>query len=212
MGIVSSFVNNLTTNGVLTADAINNASLNSITSIPGGGDLKLISEATASSSASIEFSLGSYKEYQFYFVNMHPQNNGIDFTFQTSIDNGSNYNVIITSTNFYAYHSEGDYTTLTYNTADDQAQGTSFQPLITDMGNANDESLTGSLQLFSPSSTTYVKHFISRMQGYNGVNPGSADMYTAGYFNNGANNLTNIKFQMSSGNIDAGTIKMFAVV
>jgi hypothetical protein len=37
-----------------------------------GGNMVLVSSATASASATIDFTLGSYKEYQFYFVNIHP--------------------------------------------------------------------------------------------------------------------------------------------
>ena len=193
-----------------------NNSLSAVTALPAsvsGGGLNLISTQTASSSATIDFTSGidsTYKEYIFKFYDIHPATDQTDFTFQTDTGTNTNYNQTITSTNFYAFHSEGDFTTLTYNTADDQAQGTSFQPLITDMGNANDESWVGSLQLFAPSSTTFVKHFISRMQGYNGVNAGSLDMYTAGYINT-TTALTRVQFKMSSGNIDSGVIKLYGV-
>jgi hypothetical protein len=48
---------------------------------------------------------------------------------------------------------------LEYDTALDLAQSTADQPLG-DSGNDNDQALSGYLQLFNPSSTTYVKHFI----------------------------------------------------
>ena len=182
-------------------------------SISSLGSLVFISKQTASSSATISFTSGidsTYKEYIFYFVNMHPATDQTDFTFQANVAGGADYNETITSTNFYAFHSEGDYTTLTYNTADDQANGTAFQPLITDMGNANDESMVGYLHLFNPSSTTFVKHFISRMQGYNGANAGSLDMYSAGYFNT-TSAIDEIQFKMASGNIDSGQILLFGL-
>jgi hypothetical protein len=195
----------------------NNNSLSSITSLPAsisGGGMTLISTQTASSSATISFTSGidsTYDEYVFKFYDIHPATDQKDFTFQVDTGTNTNYNQTITSTNFYAFHSEvGGTTVLTYNTADDQAQGTAFQPIITDMGNANDESWVGSLQLFAPSSTTFVKHFISRMQGYNGVNAGSLDMYTAGYVNT-TTALTRVQFKMSSGNIDSGVIKLYGV-
>ena len=211
MGIVSSFVNNLTTNGVLTADAINNASLNSITSIAGAGDFKLISEATASSSASIDFTLGSYKEYQFYFVNIHPQNNNSEFQFQCSIDNGSTYGVTLTSTHFRTVHRENDsFNTLGYNSTYDLAQSTAYQQLTRDTSNDADISANGFLDLFNPSSTTYVKHFICTTATTD-TDPASENEYVAGYFNT-TSALTNIRFKFDSGNIDAGTIKMFGIV
>jgi hypothetical protein len=53
-----------------------------------GGSLNLISEQTASSSASISFTSGidsSYRTYMFKFINMHPQTDGADFTFNFSL-------------------------------------------------------------------------------------------------------------------------------
>jgi hypothetical protein len=55
---------------------LNNRAVKDVTqfgSISSLGSLVHISTATASASASIEFTLGDYKEYQFYFVNIHPQ-------------------------------------------------------------------------------------------------------------------------------------------
>jgi hypothetical protein len=57
---------------------LNNRAVKDVTqfgSISSLGSLTHISTATASSSASIEFTSGidsTYKEYVFYFVNMHP--------------------------------------------------------------------------------------------------------------------------------------------
>ena len=194
----------------------NNQSLTAITALPSavsGGAMTLLETQTASSSATLSFTSNiddTYDEYVFKFYDIHPATDETDFTFQANVAGGADYNETITSTNFYAFHSEGDYTTLTYNTADDQANGTAFQPLITDMGNANDESMVGYLHLFNPSSTTFVKHFISRMQGYNGANAGSLDMYSAGYFNT-TSAIDEIQFKMASGNIDAGVIKLYGI-
>ena len=182
-------------------------------SISSLGSLVHISTATASSSASIEFSLGDYKEYKFFFVNIHPSTSLTYFTFQCSTDGGSNYNTTMTTTVFDAYHDEADlYTALEYRSPEDQAQGTAFQKLSPYVvGNENDSSLSGSLNLFNPSSTTYVKHFIANTQEVNSTgSPYSVNAYVSGYFND-TNDLTNIKFQMSSGNIDAGQILLFGV-
>jgi len=175
-----------------------------------GGSLVLVSSATASSSASIEFSLGSYKEYKFYFVNIHPATNDIHFQFNLSTDGGSNYNVTKTTTFFRAYHADSDIGgALEYRTANDLAQSTSFQPLAIDLDNISDASSAGSMSLYNPSSTTYVKHFIGRMTSHSSSNY-TYDLYTAGYANT-TSALTNIKFEMSSGNIDDGKILMFGV-
>ena len=80
------------------------------------------------------------------------------------------------------------------------------------MSNAADNGGAGELWLFNPSSTTYVKHFISRFKpNYSGgSNPYSHDGYTAGYINTTAA-VTAAQFKMNSGNIDAGTIKLYGI-
>jgi len=192
---------------------LNNKAVANVTSIPVAlGDMVLVSSATASASASIEFTLGNYKEYQFYFVNMHPQNDNSGFLFNFSTDGGSNYNVVKTSTSFGAYHNEADGdTTLAYDTSADLSQSTSFQNLLFsgNIGNDNDQNCGGFMSVFNPSSTTYVKHFIARVNYTHPANY-TIDSFTAGYANT-TSALTNIRFQMSSGNIDDGKILMFGI-
>jgi len=190
---------------------LNNKAVANVTSIPVAlGDMVLVSSANASSSAYIEFTLGNYKEYQFYFVNIHPSTDAVDFEFNLSIDSGSNYNVTKTSTSFVAYHQENDTAAgVTYATAMDLAQSTAYQNITDEVGNGADESVSGSLTLFNPSSNVFVKHYISNVNNYyKGDAPNNH--YIAGYANT-VSPLTNIRFQMSSGNIDAGTILMYGI-
>ena len=212
--ITRSFANNLTTGGVLKADAFNNASLNNVTALNAAvatGSMILVSSATASSSASIEFSLGSYKEYQFFFIDIHPSVDGAYLNFNFSTDNGSNYNVTKTSTYFGAYHFENDSATdLPYRTDQDLAQGTGFQNLTRNIGNDNDENASAILNIFNPSSTTYVKHFLGTTSETN-RDVAILNNFVAGYANT-TSALTNIKFQMDTGNIDDGTILMYGIV
>ena len=147
----------------------NNNSLSAITSVPsgvGGGSLNLISTQTASSSSTISFTSGidsTYKKYIFKFYNIHPSAEA-SFGINFSTDGGSNYNVAKTTSSFYAFQNEsGSSTTLQYRSAYDLAQGTGSAPLGGDvMTTLDDECGTGFLHLFDPSSTTFVKHFISR--------------------------------------------------
>src|SRR6056300_280648 len=176
------------------------------------GKLTLLSTQTASASSSIDFTSGidsTYDSYVFKFINIHPQNDGIDFFFNLSTDGGTNYNVTKTTTFFGAYNSEGDSSALDYFSAEDIAQSTSDAKLFNDLGNGNDESLSGYLQIFNPSSTTFVKHIISVNNGYNGGNF-CVNNFIAGYGNT-TSAVNAIRFQMESGNIDAGTIKMYGV-
>ena len=192
---------------------LRNNALDNLTSFEGSaslGDMVFISSATASSSASIEFDLGSYKEYKFFFVNIHAATSGAEYQFNLSTDNGSNYNVTKTSTAFESYHTEADGAWgLTYQAAGDHAQGTGDQQLYRNMSTDNDGSFSGYLTLFNPSSDTFVKHWVSRGNGFN-VTPTSIDWYSAGYANT-TSALTNIIFRMSSGNIDDGKILMFGI-
>ena len=175
--------------------------------------LHLIASATASSSATLEFTSGidsTFNEYQFQFVNMHPQTDEVNFSFQFNAVGESGFNETITSTVFKAYHNEADGTTsLGYDTARDQTQGTGFELLGYDVGNDNDQSVSGVVTLYAPSSTTYVKHFVTRTNvAY--ITDYTIDFHTAGYINTTAA-IDEIQFKMSSGNIDAGTIYMYGV-
>lgn len=188
---------------------LNNKAVANITSLPVAlGDMVLVSSATASSSASIEFTLGNYKEYQFYFVNIHPSSNNL-FQFQVSTDGGSNYGVAITSTAFDDGHAENDsFTFFEYQVDSDLAQSTGFQTLIRQIGIDNDNCAVGTLQIFNPSSSVYVKHFLSR---FNTSVSYTIQQHIAGYINS-SSPINSIKFQMSGGaTIDSGTILMYGI-
>lgn len=201
--------------------SVSNNALSNISVLPASiptGALTLIKSITASASASIEFINGTngvvldgtYSSYIFSFSDIHPSVDNAGLYFQTSTDNGLNYNTTLTSTFFYAYHFESDTpTALGYDTSMDQANGTSFQRLIDAIGFEADESGAGSMQLFNPSSTTYVKHYLSNCNSYvDGTF--TTNYYSAGYFNT-TSAINAIKFQMSTGNIDDGTIKLYGV-
>ena len=197
--------------------AANDKSMSNITALPSGVSAKsliLLATETASSSATISFTSNidsTYKEYIFKFIDIHPATDQKNLTFQVDTGTNTNYNQTITSSSFYLYHNEGDTTTsLQYITGYDQAQGTGFQILSESTGNANDECVCGTLHLFDPSNTTFVKHFMSRTQAAEGTGY-SGDTYVAGYINT-TTAITRVQFKMASGNIDAGTIKMYGVV
>nr|BAR32313.1 hypothetical protein [uncultured Mediterranean phage uvMED] len=193
-----------------------NNSLSAITTLPAsisGGGLNLISTQTASSSATIDFTSGidsTYKEYIFKFYNMHPATNNVKWTFQSDTGTNTNYNQTITSTDFISQHSESDSATeLGYASANDQAQGTAFQPIGQLIGNGNDECVSGTLHIFDPSNTTFVKHFIANTNVYR-QDDYTREHFTAGYFNT-TTALTRFRFKFDSGNIDSGVIKLYGV-
>jgi hypothetical protein len=194
-----------------------NNSLSAVTTLPAsisGGGLNLISTQTASSSATIDFTSGidsTYKEYIFKFYDIHPATDNTQFSFQVDTGTNTNYNQTITSTFFDAYHDESDSDyAVGYRTALDQAQGTAFQNLTGFSGNGNDECSSGTLHIFQPSSSVFVKHFISNINDYTFANYVS-NSYVSGYINT-TTAITRVQFKMSSGNIDSGTIKLYGVI
>ena len=74
------------------------------------------------------------------------------------------------------------------------------------VGNGNDECMVGYLELFNPSSTTFVKHFHIPKQMVM-VRQELTGGFVAGYFNT-TSAIDAIQFKMNSGNIDSGTIKI----
>ena len=199
---------------------LNNRALRSATTVgttTALGAMTFIKKLTASSSATLSFVDGSnsvvldntYKEYLFTFNNMHPATDGIYFSFQGSTDTGSSYGVNITSAAYRARHNENDSNaTLAYNTDFNLAQSTNFNQLIV-IGNGSDESASGTLHLFNPSSTTFVKHFICRSNGYHSSDF-THEAGIGGYFNT-TSAIDAIQFKMSSGNIDAGDICLYGI-
>ena len=182
------------------------------------GSLILIKTLTASSSATLSFVNGTsdvvldstYKEYMFIFNDIHPSEDNRNFGFTMSVDGGSNYNVAKTTTIFYSYHDESDNTPgIVYHGGKDLAEGTGNQMVLVETGNDNDQSASGFLHLFNPSSTTFVKNFISVGNSYEATN-NNQNSYVAGYGNT-TSAVNAIQFSMSSGNIDAGTVQLFGV-
>ena len=193
----------------------NNNSISSVTALDSiaSGDLNLITTNTISSGVS-ESSFTSnidstYDTYLFKFINIHPANDGENFTVGFR-DGSTDYDATKTTTVFRAYHTEnGSGAALGYRTSEDIAQGTGFQIINFEVDNDADSSCCGELFLFSPSSTTFAKHFISRGQTVQTASTSRED-YVAGYCNT-TTAIDGVQFKMSGGNIDSGVIKMYGL-
>ena len=195
----------------------NNQSLTAITALPAavsGGAMTLLETQTASSSSTLSFTSNidsTYDEYVFKFIEIHGSADA-QFQLNFSVDGGSNYNVTKTTTKFSAYHNEADDGAgIGYDSNDDMAQGTGFVS-ITANGNQdseNDECMNGTMHLYNPSSTTFVKHFITR------TSSNIDSDYLSDAFNGGYGNTTSainaVQFKFASGNIDSGVIKLYGV-
>ena len=213
--IARNIANKITTSGVFTSGAITNASVTGITVLANASDgITFISSQTASNSSSLSFTSGltsTYKAYKFVFSSIHPATDVVHFQFNMSTDGGSNYNVTKTTTAFVAFHNEADTETgLVYDAPSDLAQSTSYQRLDVGgaVGNDADQTISGSLTLFNPSSTIYVKHFISNLN-FSDYGNYANNSFIAGYGNT-TSAVNAIRFQMSSGNFD-GTIYLYGI-
>ena len=180
----------------------------------GASSQVLLKKVEASSDATISFTNdllnSNFKEYIFTFISMHPATDNVFLSFNCSTDNGSNYNVTHTTTFIRANNNEADSSqNFAYMDGSDAAQQTSFQVLEDGNSNDNDHGSSGYLHLFNPSSSTFQKLFYSRI---NTTSAGdfTLDNHVGGTFNT-ASAIDAIQFKFSSGNIDAGTIKMHGV-
>ena len=199
----------------MSINVCNDRSMASITSLPSGvsgSSLVLLSTTTASSSATVDITSNidsTYKEYIIKFINIHPATDGANLGVQFNASGGSGFNETLTTTIFRAYHQEdGGAASLDYVTGDDIAQGTGYMRLG-QAGGDNDQHVSGTLHLFDPSSTTFVKHFIARTVEAHGANI-AADVPVAGYINT-TSAIDEVSFKFHSGNIDSGTFKLYGV-
>jgi len=182
-----------------------------------GGNMVLIKEVTASSDANISFAHGTsdvvldstYPIYVFEYINVHPQTDAQNF--QVNFRDGSTaYDATKTTATVNTQHSEGGAGgEVVYHASWDVAESTAIAVLAEGTGNGNDECVSGKLTLFNPSSTTFVTHFISQTNNY------YYSDYFMSWFVTGYCNVTaaidGVQFTFSSGNIDAGTFKLYGI-
>ena len=218
--ITRNAANNFTTGGVILPAAINDTSVASISELENTstGALTLISEHTASGSANIQITSGidsTYPIYIFDFINLHPSSSGNEnFLMNFSTDGGSNYNVTKTSTAIVSYNYETvPATGCIYDTSRDLAQSTSDQVIASEISSDSDSGMSGRMFLFNPSSTTFVKHFMSQMVGTNdpGTNEewGHTDIMSG--YGNTTSAINGVRFKFVSHNIDSGKIKLYGI-
>ena len=181
------------------------------------GAMTLIKTLTASSSANLTFVDGAssvvlddtFPIYKFVCTNIHAATDNKDLLVKFR-DGGTNYDATCTTTMFSSRSNEADDDTgLGYETSQDEAQQTGGVKLSVGLGTGNDESTSGELLLFNPSSTTFIKHFISTFPVIHHAEY-SYNWYKGGYANVTAA-IDAVQFVMSSGNIDTGTIKLYGI-
>ena len=198
-----------TSNGSGTLSSVNSA-------LKGNGPI-LISSQTDTNSSGIAFTSGidsTYDKYMFVFPYIHCDTNTHLFQFQVNASGQTGYNETITSTFFDADHREdGAGGSVQYNTGKDQAQGTAYQTITSENDSTAASISSGILYLYSPSNTTYVTHFHSRIATRTLLGGNSNqliyDCHCAGYINTTAA-ITEINFKSEAGTFDA-KIKMYGI-
>ena len=176
---------------------------------------KLIKEVAASSSATVSFINGSsdvvfdgtFDIYEILWVNVHPATNDTEFGFKPT-SNGTDFGIATTATFSYDYANEaGDsLSTFAYNSSYDSIQSTGLVNFAHSIGNGNDESCSGRMIIYSPARTTFVKHFNFWNTGMHHAD--IVENFVGGGYINTTSAITGLQFSFSSGNIDAGTIKL----
>jgi hypothetical protein len=184
------------------------------------GSMTLIKTITASNASTTSFVDGSssvvfdntYPVYMVKLINIHNDTSDKYLQINFSVDTGSNYNVAKTTTAFNAAHKEdGSYSVLQYETSVDLGQGTGAQRLTAGQDNAADTGHSGTIYIFNPSSTTFVKHFMSDISttGFDGSNEYNYHTFIAGYCNT-TSAVDAFQFSINSGTHD-GTIKLYGI-
>ena len=177
------------------------------------GISKLLSTSTvtsATSSVSITSNITStYDEYMFVITDFHPSNDGMALKMAASTDGGSNYTLTAMSSMTKAHHTEADATQFSYHTDGDTVETYPIHVMSPEVGNDNDESGAAIINLFTPSNTTYVKHFIIRV-AQTISNPGSADCIVGGFFHT-ASDIDAVQFTPTAGTIDNIVIQMYGI-
>ena len=188
--------------------------LSSINSALSGGGYTLLETADVDGSSITwaQFSTldeRGYDELVFVFTDVNPDNDGVEYQVNFSSDDGANYNVVKTTTFMFAEHNQnGSGGAIAYQTSRDHQQATGWQDLGVDLGNGADESCAGILHLFSPASTTFVKHFYATLNEYHQSDL-AGTCYIGGYLNT-TSAINAIAFACNSG-LHKAYVQMYGV-
>jgi hypothetical protein len=175
-----------------------------------GGTLVFLSSATASSSATLDFTTGINSTYQHYMLigDLVPATDSVQLWIRTSANAGVSWD---SAGSDYAYRSVSDFSgTPTGTTAAAQIIPTSAGGVA--IGNATGEGVSFTSYLFSPSTARIGRLFFTGQvidaTSTTGSLPsgftGTGTRRTAAAFNG-------VRFLFSSGNIASGTVRLYGI-
>jgi len=183
----------------------------------GGGAWNLIKSITASGDDDICFVNGAsdvtfdgtYQEYIFEYINMHPATDVTHWQFQCSDDTGSSYGVNVT-TNSRVHWTKEDGSNTGGGGNEALGNSTAFHVLLGGQGNDADQGASGYLRLYDPAAGgTFMVQFIAH--GANGYNGDFVRHHLNGGYFHGGSAIDAIQFKFSSGTVDLGTVKMYVL-
>lgn len=195
-------------NFVMTYD--NSSGLVSLEAATGGGSMEFISSATASNSATIEFT-GLSSTYELYIVTINglvPASDGTTLWLRVSDDGGCTYKSGATDYSWTVLGRSGSAGLL--NTGDNQDAQIELggSPIIA--GTATGEHFSGKVSIMGHSSASF--NFAARMDFIGtSSSSGQGNCGSAGGSYLTAATIDGIQFLMSTGNITSGTFRLYGV-
>ena len=195
--------------GIIAQNTLDSSGL--IKAPEGGGAWNFISKTTASGDSTISIASGIDSTYKLYVItckNIHPQTTNSEFRINFR-DGGSAYDATKTTTFIKTRHAENDAVAATVYDDGGDVVGTGGHLLMENVGADNDASCSGIIYLFDPSSTTFVKHFITDFTSMSG-DPMADRVLSAGYINVTAA-IDGVQFAFDAGNIDVGDFCLYGL-
>ena len=185
------------------------------TSIPTSGAVvdavsyAFISSVDASNDANINFTgfdASSYDSYEFVLMNVVPATDSVGLHVLTSSDGGSSYDTGASDYSWDSIVQGGGHMTTTGDTADTEFQLTGGDKLL---GSSTSEyGVSGKLTIYGPHLTGYT--FMS-FDGLLVDNGGIMRRLIASCARRSAADVDGLRFVMSSGNLESGTISMYGL-
>ena len=169
------------------------------------GSLIFISEQTTTGAGTVAFTglSSAYPIYKFEFLNCRPHTSYGDLMFDAST-NGSTWNNQAKTTSFFsAINPSG----IEYGAGSDAAQVSGRINLTDNTGGGSTQGASGTMFVYSPSSTTFVKHIQAHLNSYEAST--SINTFTSGYINS-TSAITAFRFSFRDHNL-VGTIKLYGI-
>tara|TARA_R110002020_G_scaffold220321_2_gene428272 strand:- start:244 stop:675 length:432 start_codon:yes stop_codon:yes gene_type:complete len=131
--------------------------------------------------------------------------------FHTSTDGGSSYAVLATSGYWHSYvTSAGNSYDPSMDNTTQQYNATGVCYLSESMGDAATETAYAEVCIWNPAGTTYTKGWTSSTTNTNTAGTNFKRGYVGGWFDT-TSAINTVKWQYSTGNIIAGTIKLYGI-